>query len=204
MARTEPQLGVEDLLRVLAPRHERHVAGVLLVHLGACRRLLVAVPGRRVEPAPGLVNIVAGWDSGRPGQHFVFNGHLDTFPAGPPELWTRHPFSGDLERGRLYGRGVSDMKAGITASLFALRVLREFGEDVAGRATATFVCDEETFGEYGARHLLATEPDISAVPVMNDSSSKRLGSLNGVKLLTATGPGEVVPSPTVLKSGVTS
>jgi succinyl-diaminopimelate desuccinylase len=50
------------------------------------------------------------------------------------------------------------MKAGATASLFTLRLCREFERSISGKVTLTLVCDEETFGEYGARHLLAHHP----------------------------------------------
>jgi succinyl-diaminopimelate desuccinylase len=129
---------------------------------------------RRIEPAPGHVNLVATWDSGRPGKHLVLNGHLDTFPAGPAELWDRDPFSGDIERGRLHGRGVTDMKAGVTASLFTFRVLREFADELKGRVSLTLVCDEEAFGEYGARHVLANEPDLYGDALLNGEPGSRV------------------------------
>ena len=34
-------------------------------------------PFRLLEPAPGRQNLIATWDSDRPGKHLVFNGHLD-------------------------------------------------------------------------------------------------------------------------------
>src|ERR687898_641727 len=37
---------------------------------------------RRFQSAPGIVNLVAVLDSGRPGRRLCFNGHLDTFPIG--------------------------------------------------------------------------------------------------------------------------
>jgi acetylornithine deacetylase/succinyl-diaminopimelate desuccinylase-like protein len=52
------------------------------------------------------------------------------------------------------------MKAGVTASLFAWKYLREFESELAGKATLTLVCDEETFGQYGARHLVRNCPEV--------------------------------------------
>ena len=112
------------------------------------------------EPAPGRQNLIATWDTGRPGKHLVLNGHLDVFPAGPRALWDREPFSGDVERGRLYGRGVTDMKAGCTASLFTLAYVRQFEKHLDGKLTLTLVCDEENFAEHGARALVARYPEV--------------------------------------------
>jgi succinyl-diaminopimelate desuccinylase len=129
---------------------------------------------RRIEPAPGRVNLVATWDSGRPGKHLVFNGHLDTFPAGPLDLWQHDPFAGDVEEGRLYGRGAIDMKGGVTASLFAFRFLPEFGEGLGGKASLTLVCDEETFAEYGARHVLDHYPECYGDALLNGEPGARI------------------------------
>jgi succinyl-diaminopimelate desuccinylase len=129
------------------------------------------VPFRLVEPAPGRQNLIATWDSGRPGRHLVFNGHLDVFPAGPRALWTHDPYAGHIDGGRLYGRGTTDMKAGVTASLFAFRYLREAEAGLAGKATVTLVCDEEDFAEHGARHLVAHYPEVLGDALINGEPS---------------------------------
>ncbi len=124
-------------------------------------------PFRLFQPAPGRQNLVATWDTGRPGKHLVLNGHLDVFPAGARHAWDRDPYSGDVEHGRLYGRGGTDMKAGCTASLFALRYVREFEKNLAGRVTLTLVCDEENFAEHGARWLVANHPECLGDALLN-------------------------------------
>jgi len=50
-------------------------------------------------------------------------GHLDVVPLGSRK-WTRDPFSGEADGDRLYGRGSSDMKAGLAAILLAARRAR--------------------------------------------------------------------------------
>jgi succinyl-diaminopimelate desuccinylase len=47
-------------------------------------------------------------------------GHLDVVPLGARQ-WTRDPFSGESDGDKLYGRGASDMKAGVAAILLAAR-----------------------------------------------------------------------------------
>lgn len=46
--------------------------------------------------------------------------HVDTVPAADPGSWARDPFGADLDSGRVWGRGGSDMKAGLVASVAAL------------------------------------------------------------------------------------
>lgn len=79
-------------------------------------------------------------------------GHVDVVPA-MDDGWTHPPFSGVIEDGMVWGRGATDMKGGCAALLDACRSFVEQGTELP--ATLAFVCDEETGGEFGIRHLLA-------------------------------------------------
>jgi succinyl-diaminopimelate desuccinylase len=46
--------------------------------------------------------------------------HVDTVPVPEPGSWQRNPFGADLDAGRVWGRGASDMKAGLVAAAAAL------------------------------------------------------------------------------------
>ncbi|HWW87390.1 MAG TPA: M20/M25/M40 family metallo-hydrolase, partial [Vicinamibacterales bacterium] len=58
---------------------------------------------------------VVGTRRGGPGHVVHLNGHFDVVPAGSG--WTVDPFAATVKDGRIYGRGVCDMKAGIAASV---------------------------------------------------------------------------------------
>jgi succinyl-diaminopimelate desuccinylase len=45
-------------------------------------------------------------------------GHIDTVPLGAA-AWSKDPFAGETDKGRLYGRGTSDMKCGVAAFVAA-------------------------------------------------------------------------------------
>ena len=66
------------------------------------------------EYAEGRTSVVAragGSDSKPP---LCLTGHIDTVALGSMP-WTRDPFAGETDGDRLYGRGSSDMKAGVAA-----------------------------------------------------------------------------------------
>lgn len=147
----------QALVRVASPNPPSDTRAIAPV----AEALLKAVPGaevRRVESAPGIINLIARVRSGRPGRRLIFNGHLDTFPIGEDLGWTVPPLSGLLREGKLYGRGVSDMKGGIACSLLALTVLAERPDAWAGEIVMTLAGDEENMGALGSGYLLQTEP----------------------------------------------
>lgn len=74
----------------------------------------------------------------------VMSGHADVVPVGDPAAWQRDPFSGEIDDDRLYGRGGSDMKAGIAAIVAAML------EAPAGAAVGALFTVEEETGSRGA------------------------------------------------------
>ena len=90
-------------------------------------------------------------ESARPTLHF--NGHLDVVPPG--EGWTVDPFAALVRNGRIYGRGVTDQKAGIAASIFAIEAIRRAGIRLAGSVEQSATVDEESGGFAGAAYLAA-------------------------------------------------
>ncbi len=79
----------------------------------------------------------------------VLCGHLDVVPVGTA-AWTIDPFAATLDGDRLWGRGASDMKAGVAAmTVAALRWAERHG---AGDLYLAFTADEER-GGLGAEAL---------------------------------------------------
>lgn len=72
------------------------------------------------EPvAEGRANVVARLPGASSAHKLVYICHMDTVPVG--EGWTKAPFAGTIEGGKLYGRGACDMKAGLAAGMLAFR-----------------------------------------------------------------------------------
>jgi len=101
------------------------------------------------EFAPGRASLIARREGGGL-PPLCFAGHLDTVPLGAA-AWTRDPFGGELDAGKLYGRGSSDMKSGVAAIVEAALRLARTPLHKAG-LTVVLVAGEET-GCEGAAHL---------------------------------------------------
>jgi acetylornithine deacetylase len=124
---------------------------------GTVARLLAGVLqswGLRVElqeAAPGRPNVVARIGMGRGGRSLMFNGHLDVVGV---DGMTHPPFDAEERDGRLFGRGSSDMKAGVAAMCAAAaRAAADGG--LRGEIVVTAVVDEE-FESLGTRALVAS------------------------------------------------
>jgi len=102
----------------------------------------------------GRWNLIAEKRWGRGGRTLLFNGHLDVVPAGEPSKWKYPPFQGKLSRGRIYGRGASDMKSGIASFLHALSVIDRSKISLhQGAVILHLVSDEESHGHQGMGFL---------------------------------------------------
>ena len=95
----------------------------------------------------------------RPG--YVLSGHMDVVPAREAG-WSADPFVLRAEGERLYGRGTSDMKGFLAATLAAVPALT--ASPLARPVHLAFSYDEEA-GCRGVPHLLARLPDLCAPPL---------------------------------------
>ena len=72
----------------------------------------------------------------------------------PGAGWTIDPFAAvEMRDGRIYGRGVTDQKAGIAASFFAIEAIRRAGVKLAGSVEQSATVDEESGGFAGVAYL---------------------------------------------------
>lgn len=102
----------------------------------------------------GRWNIVAERRWGKGGRTLIFNGHLDVVPAGNPSQWKYPPFEGKLSKGKIYGRGASDMKSGIASFIHALSMIdRSKIRLHQGGVVLHLVSDEESHGRQGMGFL---------------------------------------------------
>jgi acetylornithine deacetylase/succinyl-diaminopimelate desuccinylase family protein len=122
------------------------------------------------EQIKGRSNVYVSLRGSGSGPTLLLNGHLDVVPEGSG--WTHAPFGGEVESGRLFGRGAADMKGGIAAALVAAGALADSEIKLTGRLLIHGVMDEEGAGKgtvraitrgLTAEHAIVCEPTSLAV-----------------------------------------
>lgn len=101
------------------------------------------------------------WGEGE--EIFGILGHLDVVPEGKD--WSDDPFSAKEEDGFIYGRGTTDDKGPMIATLYAMKALKEAGFEPAVRLRLIMGLDEETNWKGIQYYLEKTEkPDFGFTP----------------------------------------
>lgn len=94
----------------------------------------------------GRPNVVGRLGGSGGGRSLILNGHVDVVTVEPREAWRHAPFGAEVEDGRMYGRGSSDMKSGLVAALAAIRAIRDAGVTLRGDLIFQSVVNEEHAG----------------------------------------------------------
>jgi len=83
---------------------------------------------------------------GKSSKSLMFNGHMDTMPPKNLPKWSNPPFSPVIKNGKIYGVGCCDMKAGLMASVMAVKLLQDAHIELPVNVLLTSVVDEEGGG----------------------------------------------------------
>jgi succinyl-diaminopimelate desuccinylase len=122
------------------PGPQRQVMGLLTDVVREHAAHLQVLEGRDADHPWTLLRTPT--DPGR--QQLLLACHVDTVPVPEPGDWSRDPFGADLDGDRVWGRGGSDMKAGLVAAAAALA-----GADPETPVAVLLTSDEE-IGSKGA------------------------------------------------------
>lgn len=111
------------------------------------------------------------------GRSLILNGHVDVVPPGNPDRWTSgDPFSGRVDGDRVWGRGASDMKAGLVAQAFAVKALQRAGVALRGDLIVEAVVGEEVMDhECGVTSTIEHGYRADAAVVAEPSGPTNLG-----------------------------
>lgn len=110
------------------------------------------IDSKLIEYAPGRSNLIAEITGKKPGKVLAYSGHMDVVAAGDLREWTYDPYGAEIVDGKMYGRGTTDMKAGLTAMVIALIELKESGKIFNGTLRLAASVGEE-IGMYGSQQL---------------------------------------------------
>jgi succinyl-diaminopimelate desuccinylase len=145
--------GVVELARELVrtetinpPGDEARAARILAARLESAGLEVVA----HELDGPERTSLVARWPGSGDAPALCLTGHLDTVPLGGRE-WDHEALGGDVNGDRLYGRGASDMKAGVAAIVVAAERVAALGRGRAGLELV--LCAGEETGCDGALAL---------------------------------------------------
>ena len=126
-------------------------------------------------------NVVGTWKgSGEGGRSLILNGHIDTVTVEPRDEWTHEPFGAEIEDGKMYGRGVSDMKSGIVAAMVAMECLIELGVKLRGGVIFESVVNEEHAGNGTLACVARGITADAAIITEPTKNTVRLGNAGGV------------------------
>lgn len=106
------------------------------------------------EFADARTSVIARSGGTRETAPLCLTGHLDIVPLGTRE-WLKDPFSGETDGDKLYGRGTSDMKAGIAGMVLAARNLAKKLSGTPGIVLVLTAAEEG--GCIGSQHLARTQ-----------------------------------------------
>jgi acetylornithine deacetylase len=131
-------------------------------------------------------NLIARWPG--TGSHsrarsILFSGHMDVAPYEPDNWIICRPFEPIEQEGKLYGRGSADMKGGMAAAFWALKILKDLGFQPSADILFESVVDEEFAGGNGtlAGRLKGYNADLCILPEPSrmEVSPACLGALLG-------------------------
>jgi succinyl-diaminopimelate desuccinylase len=110
------------------------------------------IEARKVEFSSNRAGLIAEIGD-RKGPVLGFAGHEDTVALSNPADWTESPLSGKKIGHRIYGRGSTDMKAGLAAGIIAMINLKELQIPLHGTFRIYATVGEES-GEVGAQKMV--------------------------------------------------
>ncbi len=153
------------------------------------RRVLheAGITHETLKVAPTRDNVLASM--GAPGgKRLLLMSHTDVVPVEDESLWEHPPFSGKLDRGRVYGRGADDDKGDVVAHLMAMVLLRRAGVRLHGELLYLAAADEESGGRWGAGAVATHYPNkLRAGVAINEGGGSPIHTADGLLYPICTG-----------------
>jgi len=142
-----------------APHAER-TAELLQAFGFEAEKYLVPSADVQAQGMQSITNLIVRRRYGT-GRTVALNAHGDVVPPGAG--WSKNPYGGEIEDGKIYGRASAVSKGDFASFTFAVRALESLGVQLNGSVELHFTYDEEFGGELGPGWLLKngfTKPDL--------------------------------------------
>lgn len=127
------------------------------------------IHGKTIEVEPGRFNLVAEIGN-LVSPVVVLTGHQDVVDIGDRSKWLHSPLGAEVIGDRMYGRGTSDMKAGLAAEVITMIELKEAGQPINGTIRLLVTIGEESStvnhmqgAQYFAEHGYLDDVDAAIV-----------------------------------------
>ncbi len=123
----------------------------------------------------GYGSVLGRIKGNRPGKVLLLDGHIDVVPVPDESKWAHKPFGGEIDNGRIYGRGASDMKGAVSAMIAAAAFFAlDRRWDFAGEIYVSGVVYEELFEGIAARKISERiKPDYVVIGESSELNLKR-------------------------------
>ena len=183
---------VRDLIRI--PSHaEAKGQENKIAHFLADKLEKEDVDVRLQEVEDDRFNVIGTIKGAGKGRSLILNGHLDTVPPSPQIIDPYHPRVRD---GKLYGKGVADMKGAIGAMAYSLIVMKRSDITLDGDLTFTGVIGEESPGHGGTGYLVEYGPKADMAIVGEPTDLKIVVAHKGVDRIKISIKGKAAHSST--------
>ena len=137
----------------------------------------------------GRASVVGGLDGQGERRAVLFSGHLDTVPAG--NNWEHEVLAADIDDGKIWGLGTTDMKAGVAAMLVAMRAVKQSGATLKGNLLFAGTAGEE-IESMGARELVREQKldDVGFMVIGEPTANRVITAEKGVLWLELQAKGQ--------------
>lgn len=103
-----------------------------------------------------------------------FDSHMDTVAVNDTELWQYNPFAGEVVDGKMFGRGTSDMKSALAATIYAGYFAKKLGMLEGKTVYVSASVMEEDFDGFALENILDNLPKKPDAVVICEPSDRQI------------------------------
>ncbi len=142
-----------------------------------------------IESIPTRGNLIARLDGEHNGKaRLMLMSHTDVVPIGDESKWFHPPFGGEIDDGRIYGRGADDCKGLTACETMVMILMKRLKVPLKRSLVLAAGCDEETGSKYGFHWLAKHKKDkIAADFAINEAGGDSFQTPKGLCFTVALG-----------------